>query len=530
MNEKPVYLKQNVISEPIVDHWYAWSHLVSPATLALNIKNRHLKIMNSYLQAPKIHQAAVKNPKMLGGPFVDYQTDRSEDVRALRDKTENERKIQLEFAEALETLNTMLLEEANGYSIEPLYAKVPEILKGFVELNYDLNNNPSYRLFESLLYHSKYYNESLQAFSLYLTEEDYRPPVLSTPRLRGDQRVYLELPFADKRIDELFQMKTEPQPLSSIMERLEVDTEEREVFKSFFTETAPPPLSSYTGSDTRVRYFGHACVLIESQGMSVLVDPVISYLGYENEISRFSFQDLPEKIDYLLITHNHQDHILLETLLQLRHRVENIIVPRSGDGLLHDPSLKLMFQKIGFANVRELAEMEELQDRHISITGIPFLGEHSDLSILSKLAYVVKTDTVSVMLAVDSCNLEPRMYDHIQRVIGNVDVLFVGLECEGAPLSWLYGPLMPTPLPRDQDRSRTLSASDYDGSIDIAKRFRPKEVYIYAMGQEPWLNYIMSKRYTDDSKPMVSVRKLLEDTKHQGMASEILFGKKELFY
>jgi len=39
--------------------------------------------------------------------------------------------------------------------------------------------------------------------------------------------------------------------------------------------------------------------------------------------------------------------------------------------------------------------------------------------------------------------------------------------------------------------------------------FRCKEVYVYAMGQEPWLNYITSIKYTSDSLPIVESDKLL---------------------
>ena len=72
------FLKPNVVIEPLFERWYAWSHLVSPATAAMNVTDRHLKIMNSYIQTPMLHEAAVKNPAMLGGPFMDFP-DRSID-------------------------------------------------------------------------------------------------------------------------------------------------------------------------------------------------------------------------------------------------------------------------------------------------------------------------------------------------------------------------------------------------------------------------------------------------------------------
>ena len=39
-----------------------------------------------------------------------------------------------------------------------------------------------------------------------------------------------------------------------------------------------------------------------------------------------------------------------------------------------------------------------------------------------------------LLFAADSCNIEPRLYEHIHRDVGDVDVLFLGMECDGAPL------------------------------------------------------------------------------------------------
>lgn len=40
--------------------------------------------------------------------------------------------------------------------------------------------------------------------------------------------------------------------------------------------------------------------------------------------------DLPERIDYVVLTHNHADHVLIETLLALRFRVDTIVMPAGG--------------------------------------------------------------------------------------------------------------------------------------------------------------------------------------------------------
>jgi hypothetical protein len=48
-----------------------------------------------------------------------------------------------------------------------------------------------------------------------------------------------------------------------------------------------------------------------------------------------------------------------------------------------------------------------------------------------------------------------------------------------------------------------LSGSNYEQAMDIIERLGCKEVYAYAMGQEPWLNHVMSLKYTEQSRPII---------------------------
>ncbi len=488
--------------------------------------------MESYIKNPKIHAAAVKKPEMLGGPFLDYEGGRVEEIRDLYQVTKEKRANMLELTEALTDLNTMLQAEAKGFSLDPLYDKVPELLKGYVELHYDLNNQPNFRVFENLLYHSEYYDESAQSVSLQLVEADNaRSFVLSTPRLDDDHLIHLDLPFKSELIDRLFQMKRVPGDRDEIMSLLGISADKQELFKTFFTTEAPAPYQRYDGPGIRTRYFGHASVLVETNEISILVDPVISYDGYETDINRYTINDLPQEIDYVLITHNHQDHILLETILQLRHCIKNIVVPASSKGNLQDPDLKLMLHKIGIRNVIQLDDMESIDLDRCSITGLPFLGEHCDLDIRSKLCYHVRLhNDFKVIFAADSCNVEPRVYQRVQQIIGDIDVLFLGMECDGAPLFWLYGPLMPQKLEREKDVSRRLAGSDFNQGISLVDIFKPRNVFVYAMGMEPWLEFISSLRYTDESRPIVESNKMIDECNRRGLVAERLFGEKTIEY
>src|SRR4029077_809183 len=193
-------------------------------------------------------------------------------------------------------LDAMLLAQATGHSLEPLYKQIPEPLQGYVELVYDLHNHPSFRLMEPLLYKSRYYDPSLQTLMLSLITGDDRPFVLSTPRFKEPTNVHLRIPFADEQTDRLFQLKNQPATFSQIKDMLDLSEQDGEVFKSFLTSNPARPYQRYEGKGARWRYFGHACILLEANGASILTDPVLSYT-YENNISRYTYEDLPDVID-----------------------------------------------------------------------------------------------------------------------------------------------------------------------------------------------------------------------------------------
>jgi L-ascorbate metabolism protein UlaG (beta-lactamase superfamily) len=467
---------------------------------------------------------------MRGGPFMDFGGGRVSEVEELQKDSLQKQDKMVQFSKAVKELDKMLANEAVGFGLEKLYEKVPDILKGYVELYYDRDNHPGFRFFESLLYQSEFYNKDSQSIALWITNNDERPFVLSTPRMAEPHVIYLNIPFESVVIDELAKMRREPQTYEYIRNLVPIKPEEEELFKTLFTEDVPPPYQRYTGDKIRMRYFGHACILVETKDISILIDPLISYYGYHSDVEHFSDVDLPEVIDYVLISHNHQDHILFETLLPLRHKIKNMIVPRTNSGKLEDPDLKLMFDNVGFKNVITLDDMQTMTFSDATITGLPFIGEHSDLNILTKLCFLVKIGDFKLLFLADSRIVESALYRHIHKALGDVDVMFLGMECDGAPLTWLYGPLLSKKLPRDMDGSRRLAGSDCEKGMALVDIFKPKETYVYAMGQEPWCEFISSIKYTEDSNPIVQSDKLVKICRERGIIAERLFGEKEILY
>lgn len=523
------YLRPSIRMEPHVAHWYAWPHLVSPVTAALNITHRHLPILESYIADPETHAAAIEDSAMTGGPFVDYGGQRVDEIVSLLEETRRRCRPQLELARDVAALEAKVQAHGDGRPLEPLYADVPETLRGMVELVYDTHHHPGVRYLEPLLYRSAMYNESLQGLVFDRDEKDDRKFVLSTPRLDGAGAVFADVAFRSLDIDRLFSMREQPADIDHVMGMFRAPDEGNidSLVDRFFTTQPPRRPQRHVGPAVRVRYFGHACVLLETGSTSVLVDPVVSY-DYPAAPSRFTCLDLPERIDYVLITHNHQDHVMLETLLQLRHRITTILVPSSAVGSLQDPSLALLLRMLGFRDVRSLDMLDELPIEGGRLVALPFLGEHSDLRIDGKTGWLVELGGQRIVFATDSRNLSPDLYRRLALLIAPVDLLFIGMECDGAPLSWLYGPLLGRPIARAYDNARSLSGCDAAMANDIVRQLRARRVFVYAMGQEPWLNHVMCLRYTPKSLPIVESDRLLKECRSRGVPAERLFASREM--
>lgn len=522
------YLKQNVAAEPLYNQWYAWWFLIAPATAPLMVANLHVKIMQSFVANPAIHVAALKNPALIGGPYLAHRAEMVGAVRELLAWTQQTAAPSLELARAITELHR-LLAAATGGSLEELYAQVPEPLRGFVELTYDLANRASPRFLEALLYRSPHYREAAQSLLLRALDGDGRPYVFSTPRLRDDAGLHVHVPFRHEAVDALFATRDTPGPVEPLREALGVPAADAGRFAALFTDEAPRPSARYDGPGVRVRYFGHACLLIESRHVSVLTDPCISY-AVPSAVPRYTIADLPPRIDYVVLTHAHADHLMLETLLQLRGRIGTIVVPASGGGRLVDPSLKLLLRAVGFRRVVEIEELEAIEVPGGNITGIPFFGEHSDLEIRSKIAHMIQLEGRGLLLAADSNAIEPRVYDHVRGAIGPVDALFIGMESEGGPMSWMYGPLMMAPLPRKIDQARRLNGCNAARALEIVERLAVKRVVVYAMGREPWLGHLMAMGYTEESPQIVEARALLARCRERGIPADMPHGQAEIVF
>ena len=524
-SEELVFLRSNAIIEPLVDKFYAWMHIVAPVQASMNLANVQIPLLESYLQSPKVHIAASNNPALRGGYFINVEESRAGEIGELLDTIKRDRADMLAMAKAIAEGDDLLRQNATGFDLTPLYPRLPAALNGLVELAYDSGNQASLHFIEPLTYQSPAYDKRRQSVQLSLEDGVERPFILSTPRLPKPGVLDLPIPFDHPGIDELFAARVAGTTLARLREALGLDDEQAARLSRLLTTEPSLAPDRHIESGGRIRYYGHACLVFQTPESAVVVDPFISADNRHGD--RYTLDDLPDHIDLVLITHGHQDHIVLETLLQLRSRVDAVVVPRSSRGNLCDPSIGLYLKAMGF-KVIEANDYDEVPlPGGGRVVATPFLGEHSDLDIRAKSTYFVQIAGASVFVGADSSGIDPVLYRYMRSHLGGTDMAFLGMECDGAPLTWLYQGLLTRPVTKKMSDSRKLSGSNAKQAADIMIELEADEAYIYAMGEESWQGHVMATSYNPDTYQMKQIEEFLGWCKEHDVVAEHLFNKRE---
>jgi L-ascorbate metabolism protein UlaG (beta-lactamase superfamily) len=524
MSDERRFLRLDAIIEPLVDGFYAWLYTVAPVQAAMNLAFVHVPLLESYLQSPQVHINASSNPALRGGFFVNVEQARSGEVRELLASIKRDRADMLNLAAAIADAEELVRTSATGFDLTPLYPKLPSALSGLVEIAYDTSNQAAVRYIEPLAYESAAYTEDRQSVQLSLETGIERPFILSTPRLKSPDVLDLRIPFRHPWLEELFRSRVHGTTVNRLQELLELDDAQLAQLDGLLTDQPDLAPDRPIESGGRIRYFNHACLVMQTPEASIITDPWVS--AESTATDRYTYRDLPDYIDLALITHGHQDHIVLETLLALRGRIGKVVVPRSSRGNLADPSLGLYLSHLGLPVV-EVDDFSEVEFPGGSVTATPFLGEHADLDIRAKSTYCVRLADRTVFVGADSSGIDPGLYQYIRNHVGPVDLAVLGMECAGAPLTWLYQGLFTQPVSKKMSDSRTLSGSNAEQAAAIMAELGANEAYIYAMGEESWLGHVMATSYTDDSFQLKQVSEFLTWCSDHGIKADHLLGQAE---
>jgi L-ascorbate metabolism protein UlaG (beta-lactamase superfamily) len=525
MTTSPLFrFADHTLVEPLVQDWTAWWMTVAPVPASLHTHVYQVPLLKNYLQSPDFHARAAKDPALSGTSFVGIPAARASEVKALLQRMQTEQEDRIKLAEALEEFQGWLLAEAKGQSLEPLYEKVPEPLRGLVELVYDYYNRPSVRFLEGLTYRSRFHKPELQSLRLSRLERDDRASMIATPRLMEAGQLDWKVPFQDERLDRLFSLDLEPKPLGWIRDLLGPSVKDDAELLPLLSEAPlPPPPEPWNGPVPRVRYVGHACVLVEWKGTTILMDAVVPVRPATGGMERISFTDLPRRIDYVLITHSHPDHWDFETLLRLRQRIGTLMVPRSGGVMVGDYSLSLLARSLGFKNVLEPQALDPISIPDGEIMAAPFLGEHGDLNH-AKSSWIIRAGDQRLFFAADSTCIEDALYRNLRQMVGDMHTVFMNTEIEGAPHTWMLEAMFSKKRDRKLEKNRRCRGSNTPEGLRMLGLLGTKRLFNYAMGLEPWMEHIIGPPATMETPRMKESDKLLAECRERGIAAKRLHG------
>jgi N-acyl-phosphatidylethanolamine-hydrolysing phospholipase D len=115
-----------------------------------------------------------------------------------------------------------------------------------------------------------------------------------------------------------------------------------------------------------VTWVGHATVLVQMGGVSFLTDPIWSktampykWLGRERFVPPGVALDALPRIDFVLISHNHYDHLDLPTLERIARRGDGtrFLVPRENGELLRSRGIEAV-EELDWGETRAIAGVE----------------------------------------------------------------------------------------------------------------------------------------------------------------------------
>lgn len=124
-----------------------------------------------------------------------------------------------------------------------------------------------------------------------------------------------------------------------------IDKEEYINFPKFLNDRA-----NLNSSNIKLRYLSHASILIETDNFKMITDPWFFGPAFSNgwwlkKAPKFNLKNILNKIDFIYVSHNHPDHLHIETLNNLNKDI-NIIVPN-----FRDKSTETLIKRLGFKNI-----------------------------------------------------------------------------------------------------------------------------------------------------------------------------------
>lgn len=201
-----------------------------------------------------------------------------------------------------------------------------------------------------------------------------------------------------------------------------------DVHHKFFTS------ASVDSGSVSITWVGHSTFLITIDGHTILTDPVFgnaSWLFKRIQPPGITLGDIPA-IDYVLLSHNHRDHMDAASLMNIRRYNPTVLVPR-GD--------KQWFQKRSFSQVHEFGWWEHYEGSAQHPLVFYFLPAYhwSQRGLFDRNrslwgSWLIEYKNYRIFFAGDTAHWHH--FEHIARIFPSIDIALLPIgPCE--PRAWM---------------------------------------------------------------------------------------------
>ncbi|MBM3381453.1 MAG: MBL fold metallo-hydrolase [Betaproteobacteria bacterium] len=177
-----------------------------------------------------------------------------------------------------------------------------------------------------------------------------------------------------------------------------------------------------------ITWIGHSSFLVEFEDLRILMDPIYSekifpggFLGPKRVVEPGVSLEKTPKVDLILLSHDHFDHMDLPTLEYFAKRDNPVVVAGKGN--------KPLLEDTGFKNVIELNWWEKHNfNNSVEITFVP--AQHwSTRSLISRNTtlwggYYFKVKEKTYYFVGDT-GYHPKLFKEIQQRVGSPDFAFI---------------------------------------------------------------------------------------------------------
>ena len=176
-----------------------------------------------------------------------------------------------------------------------------------------------------------------------------------------------------------------------------------------------------------VMWIGHATFLIKLGDNIIITDPVFSknagplFLGsYRYVDPAISLDNIP-KVNLLLQTHNHYDHLDIRTLKKFPYKDTNVILPLK---------MKKYFSSNGFKNVKELNWYQQINlSNDLKVTLVPSIhwSKRTPFDTNETLwgSFIIEYKNKKILFACDTGS--GNIYKDIGQKFGPIDMIFINI-------------------------------------------------------------------------------------------------------